>query len=99
MVWVENMSFLHHVLTLLGSWKFWIHEALSGETWLSENEEIKLGEDTAGLGGRELNGEEEALDVGVDVCARLFVAHDELVLLSSQTDDELLGVDGFSKGT
>lgn len=88
MVWVENMSFLHHALTLLGSWKLWIHLALSGETWLSQNEEIKLGEDTAGLGGRELNGEEEALEVGVDVCAGPFVPH-----------DELLGVDGVSEGT
>ena len=70
MVWVENMSFLHNVLNLLGNCL-----ALSAETWPSQNEEIKGGDNTSGLGGLELNGEEEALDMGVDVCAGLFIAY------------------------
>ena len=70
MVWVENMRFLHNVLNLLGNCL-----ALSAETWLSQNEEIKGGDNTSGLGGLELNGEEEALDMGVAVCAGLYSIH------------------------
>ena len=87
-------SFLHNVLNLLGNYL-----ALSGETWLSQNEEIKGGHDTAGLGGLELSGEEEALDMGIDVCAGPFTAQNELVLLSLQINDELLGVDEVNEGT